>query len=514
VQRSAESQLQSEQRSPAIRPITGAVRDVESSSGSDQRRQQARTPRLTAGRITLFQGAIVMMKMNRRVMLKQAAAGSAATFAAPALLRGQNLNEKLRIAVVGMGGRATAHADSLVELEKDTSADVELAGVCDCNQEKLLSAKQAWTERSGHTVVGYDDMRRVLDDPSIDAVTFATPNHWHALNVIWGCQAGKHVYVEKPGSHNIFEGRRMVEAARKYDRIVQHGTQCRSSTNIIEGIRQLHAGVIGDVYFARGIAYKIRGNLGRHAPRPVPEGLDWNAWCGPAAVHEFSNFQHRRWHWIWDYGNGEIGNQGVHQMDILRWGLKLDSHPKQVSSIGTNYMQEKVHQSSAETPGILSTSMKWDNGQMIEFEVRDWYTNAEAGFRDKFPFVQKDFPVGAIFLGTEGTMIIPDYSSYYTFLGRNREPGPSAAEEGSPISNLPHFRNWVLAMRSGRRSDLTAEIEEGHMSAALCHLANIAYRVDRTVQFDSASETISNDAEASALLTRPERTGFVVPKTV
>ncbi len=168
---------------------------------------------------------------------------------------------------------------------------------------------------------------RVLDDDSIDAVTFATPNHWHSLSVIWGCQAGKDVYVEKPGSHNIFEGRKMVEAARKYDRIVQHGTQCRSSANIIEGIGKLHEGIIGDVYFARGIAYKIRGDLGQHAPRPVPQGLDWDAWCGPAPVHEFSNFQHRRWHWIWDYGNGEIGNQGVHQMDILRWGLKLDTHP-------------------------------------------------------------------------------------------------------------------------------------------------------------------------------------------
>ena len=177
-------------------------------------------------------------------------------------------------------------------------------------------------------------------------------------------------------------------------------------------------------------------------------------------------------------------------------------------------MQEKVHQSSAETPGVLSTSMKWDDGKMIEFEVRDWYTNAEAGFRDKYPFVQKDFPVGAIFLGTEGTMIIPDYSSYHTFLGRNREPGPSAFEEGSPISNLPHFRNWALAVRSRRQDDLSAEIEQGHMSSALCHLANIAYRVDRTVQFDPQQETFIGDADADALLTRPERAGFAVPREV
>ena len=455
-----------------------------------------------------------MTAINRREALKTTAITAAATFAAPAILRGQNLNNKLRVAIVGMGGRSRSHAECLVELEKDPAAGIEFVGVCDCDEAKRMSAQKKWSEQSGHAIQVYDDMRRVLDDPSIDAVTFATPNHWHALNVIWGCQAGKEVYVEKPGSHNIFEGRKMVEAARKYDRIVQHGTQCRSSPNIVEGIQKLHDGVIGDVYFARGIAYKIRTNLGQHAPRPVPLGLDWNAWCGPAPVHEFSNFQHRRWHWIWDYGNGEIGNQGVHQMDILRWGLKLDTHPVQASSAGTNYMQEKVHQSSAETPGILSTSLKWENGQMVEFEVRDWYTNTEAGFRDKYPFVQKDFPVGTIFLGTEGTMIFPDYSSYYTFLGPHREAGPSASEAGNPISNLPHFRNWVRAVRSRSREDLTAEIEHGHMSSALCHLANISYRVDRTVHFDPQQETFIHDADADALLTRPERERFAVPRGV
>ncbi len=453
-------------------------------------------------------------KPSRRSALATAAAGTAATLFAPAIVRGRNLNDRIRVVTVGLGGRSNAHGGSLVTMEKDSTANVEFAGVCDCSETVLRSAQLAWSERCGHAVQAYDDMRRVFDDPSIDAVTFATPNHWHSLGVILACQAGKDAYVEKPGSHNIFEGRKMVEAARKYDRVVQHGTQCRSSKNIVEGIRKLHDGIIGDVYFARGIAYKIRGDLGQHAPRPVPDGLDWDAWCGPAPVNEFSNFQQRRWHWIWDYGNGEIGNQGVHQMDILRWGLKLDSHPQTISSIGTNYMQEKVHNSSAETPGVLSTSMKWDDGKMLEFAVRDWYTNAEAGFRDEYPFVQKDFPVGAIFLGTEGTMIFPDYSSYYTFLGRDRTPGPSASEPGSPISDLPHFQNWVAAMRSRDRNDLSAEILQGHMSSALCHLANIAYRVDRTVKFDSDSETFVDDSQADAFLTRPQRGKYSVPKAV
>jgi predicted dehydrogenase len=453
-------------------------------------------------------------KTRRDFVRTSAVATAASTLSAPALLRGQNLNDRIRVAVIGMGGRANAHAQSLLDLEAEGSQAAELAGVCDCHRTKLDAAVKSWTSRTAHQVSGYDDMRRVFDDDSIDAVTFATPNHWHALGAIWACQAGKDVYVEKPGSHDVTEGRKMVQAARKYDRIVQHGTQCRSSPNIIEGIRQLHAGVIGDVYFARGIAYKIRGNLGKHAPRPVPDGLDWDQWCGPAEVHPFSNFQHRRWHWIWDFGNGEIGNQGVHQFDILRWGLQLDEHPETISSMGTNFMQQRVHQSSAETPGVQTASLKWPNGKFVEFEVRDWYTNAEAGFRDRYPFVQKDFPVGAIFLGTEGTMIFPDYSSFYTFLGRNRERGPEAFEEGSPISNTSHFRNWIAACRSRKREDLSAEILEGHMSSALCHLANIAYRVDRTVHFDHSTETFGNDDEANALLTRSERAPYVVPREV
>ncbi|QGJ71516.1 Alpha-N-acetylgalactosaminidase [Planctomycetales bacterium 10988] len=456
-----------------------------------------------------------MPDSSRRDFLKTSAAVTAATtLAAPAFASSRNVNDKFRVVVVGMGGRAKSHVASILELEQEGALGVELVGVCDCDQTKLEDAKKLVKQLSGKEIPTYDDFRKVLDDDSVDAICLATPNHWHSLGVIWGCQAGKDVYVEKPGSQNIFEGRQMVEAARKYDRIVQHGTQCRSSANIMEGIQKLHDGIIGDVYFARGVAYKIRGDLGQHAPRPVPEGLDWDAWCGPAPVNEFSNFQHKRWHWLWDYGNGEIGNQGVHQFDVLRWGLNRDTHPTTISSMGTNYMQEEVHNSSAETPGVQTATFKWPDGLFIEMEVRDWYTNAEAGFRDEYPFVQKDFPVGAIFLGTEGTMIFPDYSSYRTFLGRDRKEGPFAFEEGSPISNTAHFRNWVEACRSRRREDLNAEIFEGHMSSSLCHLANIAYRVDHTVQFDPETETFKDDDAANALLSRPEREPFIVPKQV
>jgi predicted dehydrogenase len=455
-----------------------------------------------------------MASKTRRTFMQSAAIGAASTYAAPTIVRGNNLNGKLRVAVVGMGGRASSHATALLELEKDTSMNIELAGICECDRPKLGEAVDVWGKRAGHAITPYEDMRRVFDDKSIDAVSFATPNHWHSLGTIWACQAGKDVYVEKPGSHNIFEGRKMVEAARKYNRIVQHGTQCRSSKNIIEGIQKLHQGIIGEVYFARGIAYKVRPSHGKNETAPVPSGLNWDAWCGPAPLRDYSNFNQRRWHWIWDFGNGEIGNQGVHQMDIIRWGLKLDTHPETVSAMGTNYMQEKVHKSSAETPGVLSAMLKWNDGKMVEFEVRDWYTNSEAGFRDQYPFVQKDFPVGVIFLGSEGTMIFPDYSSYRTFLGGKRTEGPSAYEEGSPISDTAHFRNWLMAVRSRKTSDLSAEILEGHMSSTLCHLSNIAYRVDRTVHFDNTTETFKDDAAANELVSRTAREPFAVPTSV
>lgn len=451
---------------------------------------------------------------SRRAFLKTAAAGAALTQTTPAIVSGRNLNDSIRVAVVGFGGRAAAHAASIVELQGDAGIGVRLAGVCDCDATKVAGSAAAWSDRAGHTVAGYDDMRRVLDDRDIDAVTFATPNHWHALGTIWACQAGKDVYVEKPGSHNVVEGRRMVEAARKYGRVVQHGTQCRSSPNIVEGIQKLHHGVIGKVYCARGIAFKIRGNLGRHEPIPVPAGLDWDAWCGPAPVRPYSTFNRHRWHWIWDYGGGEISNQGVHQLDLIRWGLKLDTHPRSVAAMGTTFMQERVHRSSAETPGLLSALLKWPDGTLVEFEVRDWLTNAEAGFRDTYPFVQKDFPVGVVFLGTEGTMIFPDYSSYHTFLGSKRTPGPSARAEGSPMPDTPHFRNWLEAIRLRDPTRLTADILEGHMSSSLCHLANVAYRVDHTIRFDHDTEKCLDDAAADTLLSRPSREPYAMPETL
>jgi predicted dehydrogenase len=343
-------------------------------------------------------------------------------------------------------------------------------------------------------------------------VSNALGDRWHALSTIWACQAGKDTYVEKPGTHNLFEGRQMVEAARKYKCLVQHGTQNRSSPNIREGIAKLREGVIGDVYAARGIDYKIRGNLGRITPSPVPKGLNWDQWLGPKPMREYSQFWHRRWYWNLELSSGCFANQAVHELDILRWGLGQDSHPTEVTSVGGQF----VHDDDRTSPTHVAITYRFGDAQpLVTYEHRSWYTNAEAGFRDKYPFVQRDYPVGTIFFGTLGYMIFPDYSSYYTFLGRKGEPGPSQAEEGHPMADLPHFQNWITAVRSRNHEDLNADILEGHKSQVLCLLARTAYQVGRHIRFDPDTETVLNDAEADTLLNRPEyRAPYVVPEDV
>jgi predicted dehydrogenase len=293
--------------------------------------------------------------------------------------------------------------------------------------------------------------------------------------------------------------------------MVQHGTQNRSSPNIVEGIRKLHEGVIGNVYMARGIDFKLRGNLGRIRPSEVPPGLDWSAWLGPRPMRAYSEFWHRRWHFNLELASGPFANQAVHEMDILRWGLKLDQHPTHITAAGGQW----VHEDDRSSPTHIAMIYQFAVPQtVVTYEHRSWYTNSEAGFRDEYPFVQPDFPVGTIFFGTEGYMIFPDYSSYYTFLGRKREPGPSKAEEGHPMSDRPHFENWLAAIRSRNHETLHADIEEGHKSTAICLLARTAYQVGKSLQFDPATETVS-DPEANALLNEPSmRKPYVVPKDV
>jgi predicted dehydrogenase len=461
---------------------------------------------------------------HRRDFLKTTAAvaGSAA-WALPAIARGQqSANGRIRVGLVGLGGRMHSHIGSLAAMA--ATDNVEIAAICDCDQGKLDEAVKTYPDLAGLKLKTYTDQRKLFDDPSIHAVSFATQDHWHALQTIWACQAGKDVYVEKPPTWCIAEGRKMVQAARKYGRMVQIGTQNRSSPNVCEGMQKLHEGAIGKLYMARGMAYKMRGNLGKHRPRPVPAGLDWDAWVGPASMVEFSNFHHRRWYWIENFASGDIANQTVHDIDKIRWGLGLDTHPITVMSMGERFAPGE--DDDADTPNTQAFLCKWAGHKvLVTFEVRHWYTNSEAGMRDKYPFVAANQCVGEIFFGSEGYMIFPDYSSYYTFLGPKNEPGPfKTAGKGDGdkgyagtfwrMESVPHFRNWLGAIRSRKYQDLNADVEQGHLSTSVCHLAKISCRLGRSVQFDPQTERFVNDPAADKLLTREYRKPYVVPDEV
>jgi len=293
---------------------------------------------------------------------------------------------------------------------------------------------------------------------------------------------------------------------------VQHGTQSRSNTVMQEGIRKLKEGVIGDVYMARGMAYKWRESIGKAKEEPVPPGVHYDLWIGPAPMKPFARIRfHGVWHYLWDYGNGEIGNQGVHQLDIMRWGLGLNTHPTKIQSMGGLF----IHQDDQETPNTQIASYQYQGRPlMLQFDVRHWITNREAGIGDLVESRGEDNTVGVIFYGSEGYMIMPNYTSYYTFLGRARKPGPKAESSGDPAANLDHFTNFIRAVRSRKTADLTADMVEGHLSTTLSHLANIAYRTGRTLTFDPITERFPNDAEANGLLRTTYRPPYVVPDQV
>jgi predicted dehydrogenase len=324
------------------------------------------------------------------------------------------------------------------------------------------------------------------------------------------CRAGKDVYVEKPCSHNIFEAKQIVAAARKYNRMVQQGSQSRSSVALRDGVQKLREGIIGDLYLSRGLCFKWRDTIGTARVSDPPAWVDYDLWQGPAQKVPFKeNRFHYNWHWYWAYGNGDLGNQGIHEVDIARWALGV-KYPTKVSAIGGKFMFED----DQETPNTLNCAFEFnENGkrQMMEFEVRHWMTNHEAGINVKPP-VEGRKPdsntIGNILYGSKGYMAIDGYTKYQTFLGREAEPGPSMTKGGD------HFANFFGAVRDRKRETLTAEIEEGAASTVLVHLANISYRVGRTINFDPKTMTITGDAEASKMMTRDYRKPFVVPEKV
>lgn len=428
---------------------------------------------------------------------------TAAALAGPFIATSRaSANDRIRAAVVGVKGRGVSHMSSFNRMSK---SNVELVAICDCYEHTVKERAGQFEQQFGKKLRTCTDMRELFADKDIDVVSFALPNHWHALATIWACQAGKDVYVEKPASHAIAEGRMMIDAARKHARIVQVGTQCRSSANIIEGIRKLHEGVIGEVYMARGIAFKLRESMGKPAEIPVPESLNWDLWVGPAAMRPYADNWYYQWNNFWEFGDGQIGNQGVHQLDIMRWGLKLDTHATKVQSMGGAL----VHDEYRETPNMQTAAWEYEGRKILtQFEVRQWYTPTEAGMGAEYPFMDGESVVGVTFFGSEGFMVIPDYSSYHTFLGAKRTPGPSNTDPKNPMGDLPHFENFIAAVRSRRPEDLNADIEEGHKGAVMFHLANAAYRTGKTLHFDPKLERFAED-DANALVGRTYRAPYL-----
>ncbi len=441
---------------------------------------------------------------RRSFMKKTAVAGAAAVFA-PTIIPAKafGANDRINAAVLGVNGRGQTHISSLMVQD-----NVQVTTLCDPDMRLLKERQKSFKEKYKADVALEQDLRKVYDNPDIDVVSIAMPNHWHSLATIWACQAGKDVYVEKPGSHNIAEGRKMVEAAYKYDRIVQHGVQLRSSPAVQEAIQLMRDGYIGKVYMARGLVFRMRGDIGDKGFSPIPEGVDYDLWTGPAPKRPFTeNLVHYNWHWHWDYGNGDVGNQGIHETDLCQWGLDVGL-PTKITSMGGKFLWKDCK----ETPELLTSIYHYpEEDKIIQFEVRPWLTNNEGGAT-----------VGNIFYGDKGYIVIDGYDKYTSFLGKDNTPGKSNSDGGQAASGVDrglggtdaHFENFIKAVRSRDSSILNGPVESAHLSSALAHLGNIAYRLDRVLNFDPKSEKFVNDPEADAMLTRNYRKGFEVPDIV
>jgi predicted dehydrogenase len=451
--------------------------------------------------------------MKRRSFIKSASAGTAAMASGPLLWGNahhwKGANDRIQVGVIGIRGMGQSHIQHFNALE-----NVQVTALCDVDENLFAERiKKHFTDEGLEEPDTYTDLRRLYEDKKIDAVTVVTPNHWHTLAAIWAIQAGKHVTVEKPCCHTFWEGQQLVKAAQKYDVIVQDGAEQRSNPCAQSMAEHLRGGKLGEVYLAKGFCYKWRDTIGKAAEEPVPPGVDYHLWLGPAPDRPFTqNRFHYTWHWHWDYGNGDIGNQGVHEVDVARWGLGVKL-PTRVSAIGGHFMFDD----DQETPNQLMAMFEFpnekggsDQKKIMQFEVRHWITD-RGGMNMKTEQTGNTYmtssanTVGNTFYGSEGYMV-KDVNNWQTFLGKEKEPG----ETGSGTAN--HYQNFVDAIRTGDKSVNNAPIEEGFYSCALIHLANISYRLGRTLDFDADAMRFIGDDEANAMLTKPYRKPFVVPE--
>lgn len=420
-------------------------------------------------------------------------------------------NETVNVAVIGIHGMGQSHIREYSKLK-----NARVVAICDVDSNLFAErVKKLFTDKGIAKPKTYMDLRKLYEDKDVDAVSIVTPNHWHTLAAIWAIQAGKHVSVEKPCCHNFYEGQKLVEAAEKYKVIVQDGAEQRSNPCAQSMADYLHSGKLGEVYMAKGLCYKWRDTIGKTPDSTVPAGVDYDLWLGPAPKRPFSkNRFHYNWHWQWDYGNGDMGNQGVHEMDIARWGLGV-TLPTRIVSAGGHFMFDD----DQETPNTQMTvfefpnsSGKGDRKKMLQFEVRHWITNREGIKSDNLKeenayMVSAENTVGNLFYGSEGFMS-KSVNQWEVFKGKDRTP----QSKGEGLGN--HYQNFINAILANDQKLAKADIREGFYSCALIHLGNIAYRLGRSLDFDPLNMKFVNDPEADAMLTREYREPFVVPDRV
>ena len=396
-------------------------------------------------------------------------------------------NDRVRVAVIGVGSRGSAHIKEMLPVH-----GIEIAAVVDPDANRAEKAASEIKAKTGKGPRVESDMRRIFEDKSIDAVTIATTNHWHTLTAIWAMQAGKDVFVEKPVSHNIFEGIKLVEAARKYNRIAAGGTQRRWWGPWRKAVELMHAGVIGDIYQGNFLFTGARESIGFKPNAPVPGWLNWDLWLGPAQMQPYhENLVHYNWHWFWDFGNGELGNNGIHLLDITRWAMQRKM-PSKVYSTGGRF----GYKDQAQTPNTQNIIWSYDDGAQIVGQLRGLYTPE---------------PMQWDFWGSKGHMHIDANGKFRITMGRNKTPEPEVTDIPA---NIDHFANFAESIRARDRKLLQAEIEETALSTAMCHLGNTSYRLKRELTFDPKTMKYVGDPDAAALWTRRYRSPYVVPEKV
>jgi predicted dehydrogenase len=418
--------------------------------------------------------------ISRRSFLTRTAlaAGAVASLSPTSYLHAAKANKSVRVAVIGIRGKGAHHIEMLQAIP-----DVRIVALCDADQD-VLNAQLANLAKRGLTAEGFTDMRRIFDRKDVDAVFTATPNHWHSLVTVWACQAGKDVYVEKPVSHNIWEGRKAVQAARRYKRIVQSGTQSRSDPALREAFEYLRQGNLGPIRLARGFCYKRRDTIGKvPGPQPLPPKLNYDLWSGPAQLEPLRRKNlHYDWHWVWSTGNGDIGNQGVHEMDMCRWAIGQNTLPEHVMCIGGRF----GYDDDGETANTQIVLYEYKPVPII-FEVRGLPRGKDEGGEAM-----------DIYKGARIGIVIECENGYFTGGGGG---GWACDKDGKRLKQFAgpggaaHVQNFIDAVRSRKVSDLAADIEQGHRSSALCHLGNISYRLGQKVAPEEIGDRVQSDAD-------------------